>query len=420
MHKSAKRLFYSVLLGSLLFFAALPVYAAKLVWKPTRFVADELNSKSFCTMNTEYPVYKTGVTSVYVELTNNTKKMIDFGRHFTLERKQADGWYYSDWEYNAGDPVYAFTADGFVVHPKGTSSMRTSFDIWGGPLPNGEYRIIKKVYHLGDGENDGYFSAYFRVDDSGYDAEFLSGYAPLNLLPKEYDEQSAIDNGDFYVDVKGKAHNAAAVKTFLEKAISLVEAKVRLYSTDNVGSPIITDVTYRGGGVFPAFLVERDESRTNSGRIVVKSYYSMLRTRKVNGKTGIYLANTNKKEHTLSVEELLMPNVATVGKSLAAKAEKEFMQTDYTVLSDDPRIFFHYNGEEFAWWRTTATGGSELRTCKIMDDEDRADKLLRMTFTGKDEVTLIFSCKGQKKTYCKITFDIAQEAVTSIEYTENI
>lgn len=419
MCRKASRLFYLALFSCLLLFAALPAYAAKLVWKPTRFEESELNAKSFCAMKTEYPVYKTGVSTVYVELTNNTKKMLGFGRNFTLERKQADGWYYSSWEYNEGDVIYAFTSDGFVIAPKGTTSMRTSLEVWGGPLPAGEYRIIKDVNHDEDYTNNGYFCAYFTVSDSGYDTMWLSGYAPLDLLPKAYGEQSAIDNGDFYVDAKGKAYNAAAMKTFLEKTLKRMEAKVRVYSTDNSGSPVITDITSRGE-YYPAFLVERDESRTTSGRGVVKNYYGMLRTKKAGGKTGLYLTDTKVKEHTLSEDMLLLPNVAVAGKSLCSKAEKEFTQSGYTIYADNQRTFFSYYDGEFAWSGTSGTGASEWRSGTIADEEGRADKLLRMTFTGKDEVTLIFSCKGQKKMYCIITFDIMREAVTGINYTTSI
>ncbi|MDL2258566.1 hypothetical protein LJC42_05375 [Eubacteriales bacterium OttesenSCG-928-K08] len=376
-------------------------------------------------MRTEYPVYKTGTDSIFVELTSNAKRELIFGQAFVLEKKRDDGWYSSSWEYGANNTVvHAFTSEGWILPPKQTIGMPTSLGMVGMPLEPGEYRIIKNVFYDNDVKNAGDFCAYFEVCDDGWDTAYLSGYASLEALPRVYSAEQAIANGDFYTDTNGKVYNAENMKEFLQKSMKGINTKIRIFSIDLAGDSIITDITYRMAE--PRFQIKRDATRTkNGGNSVQISNYRMLGTAKQNGKTGLYLVNTKEKAYTMAQKFEITPDISKIGKSLCNQVAKHFA-TDgrYTIYSQDEENIKwfgygeYFEKEQFAWERITDRGSRELATAVITDDDGMAGQLLYMRWLDSERVELWFSSK--EFTFCQITFDVKKEAIVEVQHITDV
>ena len=181
------RLFIAIILSTLLFLMASSVAFAKTDiiegWEPTQYVEKELNAKTFCRMQAEYPTYKTGTKSLFLLITNRGSKDIMFGDGYTLEKKELDGWYTQ--KLRSADPsvVLVWKSDGYDVPPKAARGDFANFHF---PLAPGEYRVVKSIHIDGKSNSEALFCAYFQVADSGYDEEYLSGYAPLASLSDKY------------------------------------------------------------------------------------------------------------------------------------------------------------------------------------------------------------------------------------------
>lgn len=408
-------------------------YGIKVQWVPSRHQDAELNTKDFCTLQTEYPVYRPGVKSIQVVLTNHTRYMLMYGTSFDLERWEEDGWYTCEQKEEANTRVYvAFTAIGLPFPPKSTQSISADPDHWGLGLPEGRYRIVKDVrFDDPAKKGEGYFSAEFLVAEDGHDDTKLSGYTPLKQLPAAYSLEQALADHAYYIDEAGNVQNASAMKSFLQKLQQHTPAKVRIAQRERGGALLLTDISY-GAGI-SRFVVEQDHSRSKSTGAVPfsQSYYSMLQTERVDGKTALRLTNTLHKTHKYAKKHTLVADIRLVGSSLSRAVAKELSdQPGYTIYTParwGTRSFGYgaYLEEiQFGWNRQAAPGTIELATAQITDAAGLADKLLSMQFVDESQVKLVFSRKDQKEwnyeVTCEIWFNLDRGEIEDTTYTVHV
>lgn len=393
---------FVLLLGCLL----LPLTAqAKGWWVPSVYQDDQLNTETFCTLRTEYPVYKTGTTAVYYTLQNNSRQEASYGVITYFERKQADGW------YTYTDPEVDHILIAVDVLPGAPRSEKLDTTHTTGPLPAGEYRLIKEI---DSGSKRALFCAYFTVAENGYDSAYLSGYAPLRSLPKDYTREQALSDGVFYVDEKGKACNKEKLIAFLEKIQQYLPAKLRILQYTADGDPVLFDISY--GWDDRHFLIEQDMTRTRLGpKNISRSYYPELILHKANGKTRLILSEWFLTPVEGASEWTLLPDIRIAGasriKKLLHRPYSYREDASYLVYSPDGKQYAGYDANTNQIYYTTPAG---VKTAAIADPKNSIVFIVDMELKSNRALVLTFRTAGGGQ--CRITFHTLSGSITSTVY----
>jgi|GEM_PF-4371643 len=414
--------------------AAAPQYIEE--WKPSQYAEGVLNRETFCTLRTEYPVYKTGTTSLYLLLKSNTKKTLTYGLSYTLEKKTADGWYAQSVRSADPDVIISYPAVGLDMFAKSTRGQRTGFYI---PLAAGEYRIIKSVGADTDGPyTPSPFCAYFTVADDGYDAARLSDYAPLASLPGDYTREQALKDGVFYIDEDNKVFNQDRLFTFLTKAAQGVPAKLRVLAYGKEGQSGLTDYTYLAEQ--PVFL--REEVIFENGRMllnpyapptgktggatappqgspVYSRYYPYIVTKKENGRTTLVISDWIGKPVEQGESSRIAYDVKPLGTAkilgLLEAINGKKPDDDYRVYRNGLERFASYglDGKKRMLYYTQTPNSIGVQ--EIVDSRGIIKDILSMEWRSDTVLLLTFSTK-EKDVRCELTFDIASGKITGEAY----
>lgn len=422
------RYIMAVVLSALLFLMAGSVAFAQTdliqEWNPTQYAEKELNAKTFCTMQTEYPIYKTGTKSIFLLITNRGSREILFGDAFALEKKEPDGWYTQ--ALRSADPnvVLVWKSDAYNVSKK---TSRGDFANFNFPLAPGEYRVIKSVFIDGKRNSEALFCAYFQVTDSGYDAEYLSGYAPLASLPENDTMTQIIQDGVFYMDDANKAYHADHLLTFLTKVSQGVNAKLRVAYDGKEGGCGITDYIYLAGQ--PYFMAETRLLGAAAGSVqsgrqapsISRRYHSYLSTMEKGGNTMLVMTDWIGKPIEQASDWAIVYDVNAVGKSKIAsllhKIYGKNPEPDYRVYGKDPHSFVAYSNEKGTHKIRYTLTGKSLEEAVIIDSRSTIKNLLSMDWVDGQTILLVFSTVEQGVT-CEITFDTALKKTVDEKYSE--
>lgn len=398
---------YLSFLFALMFgFLLLPLTAqAKGIWVPSIYKDDQLNTETFCTLRTEYPVYKTDATTVHYVMQNNSRQEISYGVITYFERKQADGW------YTYTDPEVDNILIAVDVLPGAPRSEKLDTTHTAGPLPAGEYRLIKE-FSLGN--KRALFCSYFTVAENGYDSAYLSGYTPLLSLPKNYTREQALSDGAFYVDVKGKAYNKEKLTNFLEKIRQYLPAKLRILQYTTEGDLVLCDISY--GWNNGDFLLEQDATRDRLGtKTISRSYYPDLILHKANGKTRLMLSEWFLTPVKGASDWTLLPDIRIAGASKITKLmhspyyHRE--EAAYLVYSPDGKQYAGYDAKAKEIYYTTPNG---VARAAIADPKSSITAIVDMELKGNRELVLTFRTAGGGR--CTITFHTLAGKITDSVY----
>lgn len=410
LHKKLRiRRTFTLLLCALLLLPALPTLAAqpqyRESWVPSSYTSKTLNVKDFCTVSTEYPVYKTGTESLYLVIKNETSKQLSYGAPYVLEKKQAGRWYAQQIKSTDPNEVIGWPSIGYIVAAKQTRADQIHLYK---PLADGEYRIVKSIGYEKTG-TEASFAAYFTVASTGYDSALIAGYVPLSSLKGAYTEEQALADGVFYVNAKGKVFNSDALFTFLTKVQQGTPVKLRMLQYDMQGQCIITDITYKNN--IPAFLFEQ---RTLKKSTIASRYYPFLITQLSSGKTRLLLSDWFGTPVKEADTWTILADTSLVGRSKVMKLLKNpygfTVEPEYRVYNGGPNQFASYRldgKERMLYYSETAysLGTAELAVAlgprDILSMQWSGPTVLKLTFTTFDEnfrFIMTFDTKTRKVT----------------------
>ena len=416
--------------------AALPLAASAAAWKaewvPTRYAEKELNAKSLCVMRTEYPVYRPGVTQLYLTIENKTRSELLYGAEYALEKKREDGWYTQQIISPNEDGVYmGWPAIGYIVPKQETTGTSVYLYI---PLEPGEYRIIKRIGTYETPQKDYPFSATFAVAEGGYDPARLSGLTPLSSLTEKYTHEQAIADGVFYLDQDGKVHNKDTLLTFLKRVRQSIPTKLRMLEYGVEGQFIITDITYdsrlflleqctlRNPMQLSVFVGSKPLETKYKKSEIFRRYYPYLISYKKDGKTRLTLSDWIGKPIPEANEWRILEDTARVGRRAVAALLKnpygdllDPLDPYYRVYKQDGKEHVSYALEDGKHILTYSDTPNSIRDIEITEERGILKELLRMEWSDEQTVVLTFAAKGGGK--CAITFNVASGKNTDVLYT---
>ncbi len=434
LHKKPRiRRAFILLLCALFLVPALPSLAAqpqyRESWVPSSYTSKTLNVKDFCTVSTEYPVYKTGTESLYLVIKNETSKQLSYGAPYVLEKKQAGRWYAQQIKSTDPNEVIGWPSIGYIVAAKQTRADQIHLYK---PLADGEYRIVKNIGYEKTG-TEASFAAYFTVASTGYDSTLIAGYVPLSSLKAAYTQEQALADGVFYVDAKGKVFNSAALLTFLTKVHQGAPARLRMLQYGIEGQFIITDITKSNT---PAFLLEQctlhDPMQQNiyleNGKplnpnpeksSIFSRYYPFLITQQVSGKTRLLLSDWFGTPVKEADTWTILANTSLVGRSNVAK----LLENPYGLIAEPEYRVYNGNTDSFAsYWLDgkkrmlyyTETAYS-LGMAELTESRGILKDILSMEWSNPTVLKLTFTT-SVKNLKCIMTFDTAAGKVTDTRY----
>ena len=423
----------SALLLLAVFIPALPLAANAASWKtewvPTRYVEKELNAKALLVMRTEYPVYRPGVTQLYLTIENKTRSELLHGAEYILEQKRNDGWYTQQIiGSNPDEPAIWWPDIGYIVPKRETTGtdIRLHF-----PLEPGEYRIIKRIGTYKTPPKDYPFSATFTVAEGGYDPARLSGYVLLSSLTETYTHEQAISDGVFYLDQDGKVHNKDRLLTFLKRVRQSIPAKLRVLEDGVEGQFIITDITYDSG----LFLWEQCTLRNPmqldiyvDGKPlhtkykkseVFRRYYPYLISYKKDGKMRLVLSDWTSTPIPEANEWWIVEDTACVGRRAVAALLKspygDLTDPAYRVYKEDGKEWVSYELKDGKHMLTYFDTPNSIRDIQITEERGVLKELLMMEWSAEQTVRLTFAAKGGGT--CAVTFNVASEKIMDVRYS---
>ena len=278
-------------------------------WVPTFYADKELNTSSTLKMTAEYPVYAPGTTEIQVVMQNTRNKVAFFDNEALIERKTATGW-----ECYAEEDIRV-PIDGGSIPARGSCA----YGVWGFPVPldPGVYRAIKVLSYDYAKEGRHLISTTFVIAEGGYDRAYMSGYTPLNKLPKSYTQEQAIADDVLFLDDNGKLLGGAKLLDFLQKAAKGYETKLRVLRYNDEGGPFYTDITHRYG----MYTLEQDNTRgpgENSKLLTIEGYNNII-TKKIDGKTALVITGAAAKN---GEEWVILYDIAAAGASKVTKLLK--------------------------------------------------------------------------------------------------
>ena len=391
-------------------------------WEPTQYVEKMLNANTFCIMQTEYPTFKTGTKSLFLLITNRGSKGLLFGPAYTLEKKMPDGWLTQTISSTDPDTVLVWKSDAYGVASKTMRGSSIGFSL---PLAPGEYRIIKSIGIDGKPDSDTLFCAYFEVADSGYDAEYLSGYAPLASLSEKYTMAQAIQDGAFYMDDEYKVYNPDPLLTFLTKISQGISTKLRVAYDGKEGGYALTDFinlpeqSYFWAETRIMGATADSERRDRQAPSISRSYYNYLNTLKKGDKTMLVMTDWIGKAIEKASFSPIAYDVNGVGKSkitsLLRKIYGKNPASAYQVYGKDPNTFVSYTNDKGIHKIQYTLTGRSLEEAVIADSKGMIRDLLGIEWTNNQKILLIFSTEEQGAE-CWITFDPVLNRIVSEEY----
>lgn len=366
-------------------------------WFATTFDEARLNAHEQFSMKAEYAAYAPGVEVIYVQLYNGTGQPATYGVGFFLERKAKSGWQQVRQVERKNGVVIAFPSDGYELPASGTRGCATNIATWTGPLPAGSYRVIKPILSDADPSQDIWVSAEFSIQKGGYDGSSVSGYKQLGELPVGYSVESALADGVFLIDAKGKVQNADMLYNFLEKTVQEVPGKLRMMLPD--GSTIL-DVANNPG--LPNFQVE---TRSAEGKVATE-YYTYIALKKSGGKTRLVLCNSLGKQYQAGRELVLLKDTKLADRKKIAAYGKAFFESDGDFRVYGPggysEVLFRNDKEsgKRISWNYAPQDGSAIRGSGKMQlsefGKDAAD-VVDMAWKDGKTVEIRFGVKGKVK-----------------------
>lgn len=135
------------------------------------------------TLKTQFPVYAPDVPFIQFSITNNSGEMAEFGTEWSIERLEGDAWYSVPFKPNT-----AWTQPLYMLLDGGTASDTAHLSVLDHKFKDGSYRIVKEI-------NDTFYTAEFIIGDSPVGGDSPYGYAPMESLPNNYDEELATKDG---------------------------------------------------------------------------------------------------------------------------------------------------------------------------------------------------------------------------------
>ena len=420
MQHSLRKLCSAVLLLAFMV-AAMPIAASAATWKetwsPTIYKESALNAQKFCTLTAEYPVYRAGTTELHLILTNKTNEMLGYGLPYVLERKLPDGWYTQKVTSTNPDTVIGWPAIGLVAPAKAASGISVSLYF---PLQPGEYRIIKDFSKEKPGSTDYPFAAYFTVSADGYDSTQLSSLSPIKTLTANYTFDQAIAEGAFFQSKDGKVYNKENLLNFLTKVQQGIPVKIRMLAYDNLGSLVISDVSYLGEGLkdfYRFFLEQCTLASSNKPFEIMHSYYPYLISYKKSGAYGLFLSERNTtKIKTEGVDEWTL--LQTI-RSADRKKIPALLKDPFNAPVDPQYRVYDASGSNYAYFYSDR---EEHSVCYMLQNGKNSDvdlsalkvslkKLLDMEWSGQD---LILTYRTAEGTRCVITYDTLSDNIKGV------
>ena len=139
-------------------------------------------------LKTQFPVYAPDVPFIQFSIANNSGETAEFGTEWTIERLEDDGWYTLPFKPDVG-----WTQPLFILSDGGTSSGTAHLSILDHKFKDGTYRIVKEI-------NDTFYQAEFQIGDSPVGKDSPYGFAPMESLPLDYNEEMATKDGVILLD----------------------------------------------------------------------------------------------------------------------------------------------------------------------------------------------------------------------------
>ena len=177
------------------------------------------------TLKTQFPVYAPDVPFIQFSITNNSGEMAEFGTEWSMERLEGDVWYSIPFKPNT-----AWTQPLYMLLDGGTASDTAHLSMLDHKFKDGTYRIVKEI-------NDTFYTAEFAIGDSPVGGDSPYGYAPMESLPNNYDEELATKDGVILL-----YKNADFSRFFADLAVGM-NTQLRYAEYDTPNSVYLTNLT---------------------------------------------------------------------------------------------------------------------------------------------------------------------------------
>jgi len=289
-------------------------------------------------------VYGIDDENVAYVLFNSGANQVVFTDEFSLEYYTDEDWltipFAAEISQNSG-----YTLPGLQM-----CKIDVSISLFEAPLPEGQYRIVRKV-------NNALYKAEFAIAEERigvFDMKF--GHTPLMSLPADYDGIDAQNDGIYSIREDG-VFNQEAVRFFADKVHLGVPAMLRTVMHTDEGAVLVRDIIFVPDPDGPGrFFVTLDDSRRTSGseQLLTESVYSFMSIAQIGNKRKVCLSNFVSHIGDASEDtpyELISPDAAD---NIDLVATIELRVADNTEAL--PYLFLNYSpgGESYA---TISRGG---------------------------------------------------------------
>lgn len=402
---------------------ALPAFAAAKTtlkegkdyqWVDTQYKDEQLNTDPLISMKTEHASYAPGTEEVYVEITNKGKISATYGVAFVLERKGSADWQAVEQIEGKDTPIISFIAIGYTLPKGSTRGIAVNTGIYTGPLPAGEYRIIKDVIWDTEGVLEDklhHLSAEFTIAKGGKDTAAAT-QKPLSELSAGYTAAQAEADGVYMISSKGKPVNGEKLLVFMETVEKEMPASLRYYSDG-----VVMDITHN----------ERQknfkvEARSKSGALSTE-YYTYLTVRKTSKKTAVLLCNSLGKQYKTGRELIILKDI----KKAASADRKKIEKLGKTMFRGDEDFrVYGPDGVSHVVYRKD-TGSDEYVYWNL--PEGKNGELEKEHFPGKEVVDIrwingatveIDFTSAKKNEYNTLTLDVEKGEINQLVVVDAI
>ena len=176
-------------------------------------------------LRTQFPVYAPDVPFIQFSISNHSGQTAEFGTEWTIERLEDDGWYTVPFKPDVG-----WTQPLYILSDGGISSGTAHLSVLDHRFKDGSYRIVKEI-------NDTFYTAEFTIGDSPVGEDSPYGYAPMESLPNNYNEEMATKDGVILLD-----ENADFSRFFADMAAGM-NTQLRYAEYDTPKSVYLTNLT---------------------------------------------------------------------------------------------------------------------------------------------------------------------------------
>ena len=218
-----RRLLAAVLLPLLLAGCSIRGEAAEQTGAETGAAAPE----SSLSVELEHPVYDPSLGTYTYFIRNATKKTVEFGEPYGIQRREGDRWVDLTMKRDCG-----FTDIEYSLASGETAALTCRMEMFEKPPEEGDYRLVKSV--------DGHaLYAEFRLAETPY------GFLPLEDLPEDYGADTAGERDTVFTG--DGIRNPETVEEFLFKTGVGAPCQLRTVQDYGGGSALVTDICYENG-----------------------------------------------------------------------------------------------------------------------------------------------------------------------------